>query len=151
MYDRAAEHDPIREYRVEARRTASGTIGASPTYDHRWWPTAQVGDRAAAGRTAIPDPVELLLTAVAAAILAGAEEAAALLTFALTTAEVHVYAVLRIHASCPLTIAYDLTVDSEESEARLVRLHEELREQSPVLRLVAAGTMLNGRIRHRHG
>lgn len=150
MYDSAAGQGPIREYRVEARRTASVTHGqiGQPGRGPRWWLSKPTGSQLTETLSQ-PDPVELLLTAVAAAVLAGAEEAALLLDLTLDAVEVHVYAVLRSHAACPLTVDYDLTLESAEPEARLALLHEELRNGSPVLRLVAAGTLLNGRMHPR--
>ena len=149
MYDSVAGHGPIREYRAEARRAASGTPGQHGRGD-RWWLSLPAGSRLT-DTLGMPDPVELLLTSVAAAVLAGAEEAAARLDVVVAAVEVHVYAVLRSnHAACPITLEYDLTLESDEPEARLVQLHEELRHGSPVLKLVAAGTLLNGRMHPRH-
>lgn len=147
MFDSSDGHGSIREYRVEARRTASTTT-RQPGQGDRWWMSMPAGARLT-DTLALPDPVELLLTSVAAAVLAGAEEAATLLDLALAAVEVHVYAVLRTHAVRQLTVEYDLTVESDESDARLVQLHEELRQGSPVLRMVAAGTLLNGRMHPR--
>jgi hypothetical protein len=147
MYDSVTAHGSIREYRVEARRTASTRV-SQPAHGHRWTLSMPSGGRLADSLT-VPDPVELLLKAVAAAVVAGTEEAAALLELALDAIEVHVYAVLRNHAACPLTVEYDLTVESDVPEARLVQLHEELRQGSAVLKVVAAGTLLNGRMHPR--
>ncbi len=137
-----------REYRVEAHRTASLTTG-KPGSDGHWWMTVPAGSRLT-GTLAEPDAVELLLMAVTAALLSGTEEAAALLHLALAAVEVHVYAVLRSHGACPLTVDYDLTLESNEPDTRLAQLHEELRQTSTVLKLVSAGTLLHGRMHPRH-
>lgn len=147
MYDSVTAHGSIREYRVEARRTASAAPGP-PAHGHGW-SLSMPSSRRLADTLMVPDPVELLLKAVAAAVVTGTEEAAALLDLVLEAVEVHVYAVLRDHAACPLTVEYDLTVESDVPETRLVQLHEELRQGSAVLKLVAAGTLLNGRLHPR--
>lgn len=101
------------------------------------------------GTMAMPDAVELLLMAVAAALLSGTEQAATQLRLALSAVEVHVHAALRTHGACPLTVDYDLTLESGEPETRLAQLHEELRQTSTVLQLISAGTLLNGRMHTR--
>ena len=147
MYGSVAGRGSMREYRVEARRTASLAPSGSGQGGH-WWLSMPTSQRLA-DTLAMPDPVELLLTSVAAAVLCGAEEAAVILDLALAAVEVHVYGVLRDHGPCPLTVEYDLTLESDEPETRLVQLHEELRQGSTVLKLVAAGTLLNGRMHPR--
>ncbi len=136
-----------REYRVEAHRTASLTSG-EPSSEGLWSMSMAEGSRLT-GTLAVPDAVEMLLMAVAAALLSGTEEAATLLHLALAAVEVHVYAVMRSGGTCPLTVNYDLTLDSNEPETRLVQLHEELRQASTVLQLIARGTLLNGRMHTR--
>lgn len=141
------EHTSTREYRVEAHRSARFAPEASGV-NGLWSMSMPEGSRLT-GTMTTPDAVELLLMSVAAALLAGSEQAAGQLQLKLPAVDVYVHAALRTHGACHLTVDYDITFVSNEPETRLAQLHEELRQTSTVLQLVSAGTLLNGRMHTR--
>ena len=96
-------------------------------------------------------PAELMLTAVAAAVLGGAEQAAIALSFDLTEAVVTVRG--RYNQAAPLTLGveYDLAIGSDEPDRRFLQFHEHLRGSETVRRLGAGGRELNGQLRRTTG
>lgn len=157
VYDSSAGRGFLREYRVGARRAASGVLNLSGVDGRRrpsmagGVPAPGAGGGAAVDPPAESDPVVLLLTSVAAAVLAATDEVAAVLHLVLAAVEVRVHGVLHDRAVYPLSLDYDLTLESDEPEGLLAQLHEEVRQGSAVLRVVSAGTPLNGRMHLRRG
>ena len=103
------------------------------------------------GHGAPPDPTELLLSAIAAGLLAGTSHAARELGFRFRDAAVRVRGVYTGGAAPSLAVDYDLTIDSDETDGRLVQLHERIRRSESVLRLGEACAHLTGRVRRRSG
>ena len=100
------------------------------------------------GREDAMSPLELLLAAVAGGVLAGVEQAAATLSFHLAGASVEVCGVCPGHATT-LAVEYDLSVETDETDGRLVQFHEHVRHAEGLLRLGALGAHLTGRVRRR--
>lgn len=100
------------------------------------------------GRDDAMSPLELLLAAVAGGVLAGVEQAAATLSFHLGGASVEVRGVCTGHATT-LAVEYDLSVETDETDGRLVQFHELVRHAEGLLRLGALGAHLTGRVRRR--
>lgn len=95
-------------------------------------------------------PLELLLAAVAGGVLAGVEQAAATLSFQLGSASVEVCGVCAGRtATAGLGVEYDLTVETSESDGRLVQFHELVRHGEVLLELGSAVGQLTGRVRRR--
>ena len=95
-------------------------------------------------------PLELLLAAVAGGVLAGVEQAVARLAFRLGGAAVEVCGVFGGPTTSSLAVEYDLTLDTDESDGRLVQFHEIVRHGDALVCLGSAGAHLTGRVR-RHG
>jgi uncharacterized OsmC-like protein len=100
----------------------------------------------ATGRHDALAPVELLLAAVAGAVLGGTEHAVVTLRFRLLDATVSVCG-RHEGASRTLAIAYDLLLSTDEPDARLVQFHELVRRSDSVQRLGAVGRELTGSLR----
>lgn len=100
------------------------------------------------GREDALSPLELLLAAVAGGVLAGVEHAAATLSFHLDGASVEVCGVCTGHATT-LAVEYDLSVETDETDGRLVQFHELVRHAEGLLRLGTLGAHLTGRVRRR--
>jgi uncharacterized OsmC-like protein len=92
-------------------------------------------------------PVELMLTAIAGAVLEGVEHAAGALSFRVTSAEVRVHGQYRTANPLTLAVAYDLAVATDEPDARFGQFHEVLRRSESMRRLGAVGADLTGRLR----
>ena len=126
------------EYRVHARRIdAHGSLAVAKE--------AQVMlDTDLAGRRDAMNPVELLLSALAACMLKGIERVTPMLSFQLDGAEVQLEAI-RQDAPPKLTlIRYEIVVDTDESDHRLELLHENVRKYGTVFNTVSPGTDLRG-------
>jgi hypothetical protein len=119
-------------------------------------------DTMAAGRRETPAPadgtaldtsagtavaVEHLLAEVASAVMGGAEQAAAALSFQLRGALVSVRGKYDDLAEPALAVDYDLAIATDEPERRFVQFHERVRGSERVRRLGAAGVHLTGRLR----
>ena len=108
------------EYRVQARRIDShGSLAMANEAE-------VVLDTDMAGRSDAMNPVELLLSALAACILKGIERVTPMLDFQVSGAEVQLQAT-RQDAPPKLTlIRYQIIVDSAESDQRLDLLHRNI-------------------------
>ena len=108
------------EYRVQARRIDShGSLAMAKEAE-------VVLDTDMAGRSDAMNPVELLLSALAACILKGIERVTPMLDFQVSGAEVQLQAT-RQDAPPKLTlIRYQIIVDSAESDQRLDLLHRNI-------------------------
>lgn len=105
-------------------------------------------DTALDGRADALSSVELLLAAVAAALVAGAERAVEALAFQLDGMTVRVGAA-RGGPTQTLVVEYDLVIDSAEPDRRIAQFHERVRRAIDVTELAHAVTPLSGRV-HRH-
>lgn len=99
------------------------------------------------GRIDAFNPAELLLAAVAACMIKGIERVTPMLRFDLQGVEVKLHGVRQDSPPKMASIDYELIVDTPESDHRLELLHKNVRKYGTVSNTVAAGTVLNGRIR----
>ena len=133
----------MTEYRVTARRIDShGSLATARQAE-------VVLDTDLAGRQDAMNPVELLLSALAACMLKGIERVTPMLKFRLTGAEVALQA-LRQDAPPKLTlIRYQIVVDSDESDQRLDLLHRNILKYGTISNTLGAAVPLEGTLRRR--
>lgn len=133
----------MTEYRVTARRIDShGSLATAKQAE-------VVLDTDLAGRQDAMNPVELLLSALAACMLKGIERVTPMLKFRLTGAEVALQA-LRQDAPPKLTlIRYQIVVDSDESDQRLDLLHRNILKYGTISNTLGAAVPLEGTLRRR--
>ncbi len=93
------------------------------------------------------NPAELLLAALGACIIKGIERIRPLLRFQLRGVHVHVHGVRQDAPPRLEQITYEIVVDSDESEARLALLHENVKKYGTVFNTVMPGTSLSGVLR----
>ena len=126
------------EYRVHARRIdAHGSLATAKQ--------AEVTlDTDLAGRRDAMNPVELLLSALAACMLKGIERVTPMLSFQIEGAEVALEAV-RQDAPPKLTlIRYQITVDSAETDQRLDLLHRNILKYVTISNTLSGAVPLEG-------
>lgn len=129
------------DYRVHARRLdAHGGLAAAKAAEI-------VLDTDPAGRRDAMNPVELLLSALAACMLKGIERVTPMLQFRIDGAEVHLEAI-RQDAPPKLTlIRYEIVVDSPETDQRLDLLHRNILKYGTISNTLAGAVPLEGRLR----
>jgi len=135
----------VTEYRVTARRIDShGSLATAKQ--------AEVAlDTDLAGRQDAMNPVELLLSALAACMLKGIERVTPLLKFRIDGAEVSLEAV-RQDAPPKLTlIRYEIVVDSDESDQRLDLLHRNILKYGTISNTLGGAVPLEGTLRRASG
>jgi uncharacterized OsmC-like protein len=93
------------------------------------------------------NPAELLLAALAACMIKGIERIQPMLEFQLRSVEVHVHGVRQDVPPRLEQIRYEIVVDSDESDARLALLHENVKKYGTVFNTVMPGTSLQGVLR----
>ena len=93
------------------------------------------------------NPAELLLAALAACMIKGIERVQPMLTFQLRGVEVRVHGVRQDVPPRLDRIDYDILVDSDESDARLAILHQNVKKYGTVFNTVMPGTSLQGVLR----
>jgi uncharacterized OsmC-like protein len=93
------------------------------------------------------NPAELLLAALAACMIKGIERIQPMLKFQLRGVGVHVHAVRQDVPPRLEQIRYEILVDSDESDARLALLHENVKKFGTVFNTVTPGTSLSGVLR----
>lgn len=131
------------EYRVRAHRIdAHGSLAAAKE--------AEVTlDTDLAGRRDAMNPVELLLSALAACMLKGIERVTPMLRFQIDGAEVRLEA-LRQDAPPKLTlIRYEIIVDSPESDQHLDLLHRNVLKYGTISNTLSASVPLEGTLRRK--
>ena len=133
----------MTEYRVAARRIDShGSLAAAKQAE-------VVLDTDLAGRQDAMNPVELLLSALAACMLKGIERVTPMLKFRIDGAEVSLEAV-RQDAPPKLTlIRYEIVVDSDESDQRLDLLHRNILKYGTISNTLGGAVPLEGTLRRR--
>lgn len=133
----------MTEYRVTARRTDShGSLAKAKQAE-------VVLDTDLAGRQDAMNPVELLLSALAACMLKGIERVTPMLKFRIDGAEVSLEAV-RQDAPPKLTlIRYEIVVDSDESDQRLDLLHRNILKYGTISNTLGGAVPLEGTLRRR--
>ncbi|WRH61612.1 MAG: OsmC family protein [Fuscovulum sp.] len=126
------------EYRVQARRIdGHGSLARAKEAE-------VVLDTDLAGRRDAMNPVELLLSALAACMLKGIERVVPLLHFQLDGAEVSLEAI-RQDAPPKLTlIRYQIIVDSAENDQRLDLLHRNILKYGTISNTLAGAVPLEG-------
>jgi uncharacterized OsmC-like protein len=134
------EHAAL-EYHVHASRTdAHGSRAIAKEAE-------VVLDTDPAGRRDAMNPVELLLSALAACMLKGIERMMPMLTFQIDGAEVHLEAI-RQDAPPKLTlIRYEIIVDSRESDQRLDLLHRNVLKYGTISNTLGASVPIEGTLR----
>ncbi len=128
------------EYRIDASRPTEdgGTAvshGASVELD-----------TTLAGRPDAFNPVELLLASLAACMLKGVERSAPMLRFQFRSASVRLHAVRQDAPPKLISIDYELTIDTDETDRRLELLHSNVIKYGTISNTLAASVPLNGTI-----
>lgn len=133
----------MNEYRVTARRIDShGSLAKAKQAE-------VVLDTDLAGRQDAMNPVELLLSALAACMLKGIERVTPMLKFRIDGAEVSLEAV-RQDAPPKLTlIRYEIVLDSDESDQRLDLLHRNILKYGTISNTLGSTVPLEGTLRRR--
>lgn len=126
----------VKAYRVDAHGSTAETKEASLTLDTDL-----------AGRSDAFNPAELLLAAIAACMIKGAERVAPMLKFDLRGMEVRVHGKRQDAPPKMISIDYEIIVDTPESDQRIDLLHKNIRKYGTVSNTIAAATELNGVIR----
>jgi uncharacterized OsmC-like protein len=100
-----------------------------------------------AGNADAFNPAELLLAALSACMIKGIERVVPVLEFRLRSVEVRVHGVRQDVPPRMESITYEIVVDTDESDRRLVLLHENVQKYGTVFNTVAPGTTLAGSLR----
>ncbi|NCO85130.1 MAG: OsmC family protein [Rhodobacterales bacterium] len=131
------------EYHVSARRIDSH--GSEATAKAAMIPL----DTDMAGRPDAFNPAEMLLASLAACILKGTERMIPMLTFDLRGIEVALHGVRQDSPPKMISISYEITVDTDETDARLALLHKNLQKYGTIYNTLAEATELSGTIRRK--
>jgi len=99
------------------------------------------------GRPDAFNPAELLLAAVAACILKNMERIGPMIHFDYRGVQVRVHGERQDKPPKMARIDYDIIVDTDEAEYRLQLMHENICKYGTIYNTVAAGTLLEGRLR----
>lgn len=133
------------EYHVSARRIDRHGSEAT-TKEARI-----VLDTDMAGRADAFNPAEMLLASLAACILKGAERVIPMLAFDLRGIQVNLHGVRQDSPPKMIRIAYDIVVDTEETDARLDLLHRNLQKYGTIYNTLKEATELAGTISRKTG
>lgn len=128
------------EYSVDARRVDShGSFARSKN--------AQLTiDTDLAGRMDIFNPAELLLAALSGCILKSIERVAPMIKFGGRRVQVQLHSVRQNVPPKMSRINYEILIDTDEEDHRLLILHDNVRKFDTVFNTVATGTELKGTI-----
>lgn len=128
------------EYHVSAHRLDShGSLVAAKE-------ASLVADTDLAGRKDAFNPAELLLAALAACILKGAERVLPMLDFKLRGLAVELHAVRQDSPPKLISIDYVITVETDETEHRLELLHTNIRKYGTISNTLALAVPIVGKI-----
>lgn len=128
-------------------------------YELRAWRVDDVGSRATAhgaevalgtdlaGRPEAMNPVELLLSALAACMIKGAERVLPVLDFQLDSLEVRLEAERQDAPPKLVSITYEITVGTDERGPRLDLLHRNILKYGTISNTLAVAVPLSGVIR----
>jgi uncharacterized OsmC-like protein len=131
------------EYNVSARRIDS--YGSEATTKE-----ARITlDTCLAGRADAFNPAEMLLASLAACILKGTERVIPMLQFDLRGIEVSLHGVRQDAPPKMLRIAYEIVVDTDETDQRIDLLHRNLQKYGTIYNTLAEATDLVGNIRRK--
>lgn len=129
------------QYEVSARRVdATGGLATSHGAEVRLATDME-------GRKDALNPVELLLAALAACMIKGAERVLPVLKFQLDGMRVELQADRQDSPPKLTAIRYQITVDTPESEARLDLLHRNILKYGTISNTLSAAVPLTGTIR----
>ncbi len=102
-----------------------------------------------AGNPLALNPAELLLAALSACMIKGIERVTPILEFELRGVEVRVHGVRQDVPPRLESIRYEIVVDTDEPDRRLVLLHDNVKKYGAVFNTVAPGTELSGVLRRK--
>lgn len=105
-----------------------------------------VADTDLQGRRDALNPAELLLAALAACIIKGAERVLPVLEFKLRGMSVALHAVRQDSPPKIVSIDYVISVDTDESDHRLELLHKNIRKYGTISNTLALAVPIEGRI-----
>lgn len=131
------------EYHVAARRIDSHGSEATTKAATLTLDTDMVGRQDAF------NPAEMLLASLAACILKGAERVVPMLQFDLRGIAVSLHGVRQDSPPRMISITYEITVDTDETEARLALLHKNLQKYGTIYNTLTGATDLSGTIRRK--
>jgi uncharacterized OsmC-like protein len=128
------------EYHVSAHRLdAHGSLVTAKD-------ASLIADTDLAGRRDALNPAELLLAALAACILKGAERVLPVLDFRLRSIDVRLHGVRQDSPPRLVSIDYVITVDTDEPDHRLELLHTNIRKYGTISNTLATSVALTGTI-----
>ena len=131
------------DYAVSARRIdAHGSVANCKAAE-------LVLDTDVGGRQDAFNPAELFLAAIAACMIKGIERVTPMIHFELRGVEVALTAVRQDSPPKIVSVHYELTVDTDESDQRLELLHTNVRKYGTISNTVAAATSLEGVIKRK--
>lgn len=129
------------EYRITAhRRDGNGSVAGVRDAEVEL-------DTSLAGRPDALNPTELLLAALAACMIKGVERAAPMIRFSFRSVAVRLHGVRQDAPPRLVSIDYELTVDSDESDRRLELLHTNVRRYGTISNTLDAALTLTGTIK----
>lgn len=129
------------EYTVQARRIDAH--GSEVTAKQ----ARLVVDTDPQGRVDALNPAEMLLGALAACIIKGAERVLPTLGFSLRGLTVSLHAVRQDSPPRILSIDYSITVDTDEPDHRIELLHTNIRKYGTISNTLALAVPIEGKIR----
>jgi uncharacterized OsmC-like protein len=128
------------EYHVSAHRIDShGSLVSAKE-------ASLLADTDLAGRRDAFNPVELLLGALSACLIKGAERVLPVLDFKLRGIEVSLHAVRQDSPPKLLSIDYVITVETDEPEHRIELLHKNIRRYGTISNTLTIAVPLSGSI-----
>jgi uncharacterized OsmC-like protein len=128
------------EYHVSAHRLdAHGSLVTAKD-------ASLIADTDLAGRRDALNPAELLLAALAACILKGAERVLPVLDFRLRSIDVRLHGVRQDSPPKLVSIDYVITVDTDEPDHRLELLHTNIRKYGTISNTLATSVALKGKL-----
>ena len=128
------------EYHVNAHRLDShGSLVAAKE-------ASLIADTDLAGRSDAFNPVELLLGALSACLIKGAERVLPVLGFKLNGLEVSLHAIRQDSPPKLLSIDYLITVDTDEPDHRIELLHTNIRKYGTISNTLALAVPIAGQI-----
>ena len=101
------------------------------------------------GRDDAFNPAELFLASIAACMLKGIERVTPLLKFELQGVEVRLKASRQDAPPKIISVDYEITVDSDESNQRLQLLHTNIRKYGTIFNTVAEAAALSGTLKRK--
>ena len=101
------------------------------------------------GRADAFNPAELFLASIAACMIKGIERVTPMLDFKLRGVDVSLHGERQDSPPKMISVAYVLTVDTDESDQRLELLHKNVRKYGTISNTVAEAVNLTGEIRRK--